>query len=39
MGVLAPDPKWGAHFQVRTLTHCPSSIAGTFRYAAPFEDL
>ena len=39
MGVLAPDPEWGAHFQVRTLTHCPSSIAGTFRYAAPFEDL
>ncbi len=39
MGVLAPDPEWGAHFQVRTLTGCPSSIAGTFRYAAPFEDL
>jgi putative acetyltransferase len=39
MGVLAPDPEWGAHFQVRTLTHCPSSIAGTFRYVAPFEDL
>ncbi|MFZ0973890.1 MAG: N-acetyltransferase [Solirubrobacteraceae bacterium] len=33
MGVLAPDPEWGAHFQVRTLTDCPSSIAGTFRRA------
>jgi putative acetyltransferase len=39
IGVLAPYPEWGAHFQVRTLTDCPSSIAGTFRYAAPFEDL
>jgi len=39
MGVLAPDPEWGAHFQVRTLTDCPSSIAGTFSYAAPFADL
>ena len=38
MGVLAPDPAWGAHFQVRMLTDCSSSIAGTFRYAAPFED-
>ena len=39
MGVLAPDAEWGAHFQVRTLTDCPPSVAGTFRYAAPFEDL
>ena len=39
MGILGPDPAWGAHFQVRRLTDCPSSIAGTFRYAAPFEDL
>ena len=39
MGILAPDPAWGAHFQVRMLTNCPSSIAGTFRYATPFEDL
>ena len=39
MGIVAPDPAWGAHFQVRMLTDCPSSIAGTFRYAAPFEDL
>ena len=39
IGVLAPDPTWGAHFQVRTLTQCPSSVAGAFRYAAPFDDL
>ena len=39
MGILAPDPAWGADFQVRPLTDRPSPIAGTFRYAAPFEDL
>jgi putative acetyltransferase len=39
VGILASDPGWGAHFQVRTLTDCPASIAGTFRYAAPFEHL
>lgn len=39
LGVVAPSSEWGAHFQVRTLTECPTSIAGTFRYAAPFDDL
>ena len=39
LGVLAPDPEWGAHFQVRTLSNSPPSVAGTFRYAAPFADL
>ena len=39
LGVAAPDPGWGDHFQVRTLTDCPRSISGTFRYAAPFADL
>jgi putative acetyltransferase len=39
LGVLAPDPTWGEHFQVRTLTDCPPSIGGAFRYAAPFDDL
>jgi putative acetyltransferase len=39
MGVIAPDPAWGAHFQVRMLTDCPASVAGTFRYATPFADL
>ena len=37
MGILAPNPAWGAHFQARMLTDCPPSIAGTFRYAAPLN--
>lgn len=39
IGVTAPDPSWGQHFMVRTLTDCPPSITGTFRYAAPFAAL
>jgi putative acetyltransferase len=39
LGVAAPDPGWGSHFQVRTLTDCPPSVVGTFRYAPPFADL
>jgi putative acetyltransferase len=39
LGVAAPDPAWGSHFQVRTLTDCPPSVEGTFQYAAPFADL
>lgn len=39
VGVVAPNPQWGDHFQVRTLTDCPSSIAGAFQYAEPFADL
>lgn len=39
LGVAAPDSAWGSHFQVRTLTDCPPSVAGTFQYAAPFADL
>jgi putative acetyltransferase len=39
LGIAAPDPGWGDHFQVRTLTDCPRSITGTFRYAGPFADL
>ena len=39
LGIAAPDPGWGAHFQVRLLTDCPSSLTGAFRYAAPFADL
>ncbi len=39
LGVLAPDPTWGEHFQVRMLTDCPSQIGGSFRYAAPVSDL
>ena len=37
-GVEAPDPSWGAHFQVRVLD--PSAVvAGPFAYAAPFNRL
>jgi putative acetyltransferase len=39
LGIAAPDPSWGQHFMVRTLTDCPPSITGTFRYAAPFAAL
>ena len=39
LGITAPDPGWGDHFQVRALTDRPPSITGTFRYAAPFTDL
>lgn len=37
VGVVAPDPAWGDHFQVRTLTTHDPSVAGPFRYAAPFD--
>jgi putative acetyltransferase len=37
--IAAPDPGWGSHFQVRTLTDCPPSVTGAFRYAAPFADV
>jgi putative acetyltransferase len=39
LGVAAPHPGWGSHFQVRTLTDFRSSVTGMFRYAAPFADL
>jgi putative acetyltransferase len=39
LGVAAPDPAWGAHFQVRPLTDCPAPLTGSFRYAAPFGAL
>lgn len=35
----APEPSWGNHFQVRTLTAYRSDIRGRFRYATPFDDL
>lgn len=37
-GVLAPDPLWGDHFQIRTLTAYEGQ-AGRFHYAAPFTRL
>jgi putative acetyltransferase len=39
VGITAPGRSWGQHFMVRTLTDCPPSITGTFRYAAPFAAL
>lgn len=39
LGVLPPEPRWGAHFQVRPLTGWSSSMVGEFRYAPPFRDL
>lgn len=37
LGIEAPDPAWGRHFQVRPLSAWTSAIGGRFRYAAPFD--
>jgi putative acetyltransferase len=39
LGVSAPNPKWGEHFQARPLATWHAGLAGAFRYAAPFEAL
>jgi putative acetyltransferase len=39
IGVEAPDPAWGVHFQVRPLTAWHPGLTGRFRYAAPFDGL
>ena len=39
LGVIAPEPKWGDHFQARALAAWHSGLGGAFRYAAPFEAL
>ncbi len=39
LGIESPDPAWGGHFQVLTLSAWESSIRGLFRYASPFDDL
>jgi putative acetyltransferase len=39
LGVTAPSPKWGDHFQARRLATWHAGLAGAFRYAAPFEAL
>ena len=36
LGITAPDPAWGPHFQARHLTGPP--VGGAFRYAAPFDE-
>lgn len=37
-GINPPDPDWGDYFQVRTLS-AYRRVTGTFRYAAPFDEL
>jgi putative acetyltransferase len=39
VGVRSPDPAWGDHFQVRTLSAWTTGLAGVFRYAPAFESL
>ena len=39
LGVVAPNPAWGAHFQARPLAAWHDGARGTFRYAAPFDAL
>jgi putative acetyltransferase len=39
LGIEAPDPSWGAHFQARALTAYDPSLRGPFAYAAPFRGL
>ena len=39
LGVLAPDPAWGDHFQARPLATHRAEVRGPFRYAAPFDQL
>jgi predicted N-acetyltransferase YhbS len=36
LGVQAPDPAWGGHFQLLPLAVWPGGAGGTFRYAGPF---
>jgi predicted N-acetyltransferase YhbS len=37
LGITAPEPAWGAHFQARQLNGPP--VMGSFRYAEPFNRL
>lgn len=39
LGILAPDPAWGDHFQVRALSAHDPSLRGRFAYAPPFDGL
>lgn len=38
LGIEAPDPAWGDHFQVRRLA-TGTGPTGPFRYARPFDEL
>jgi putative acetyltransferase len=39
LGIVPPDPGWGAAFQARPLASHTPELRGPFRYAAPFDDL
>jgi putative acetyltransferase len=39
LGIEPPDPAWGDHFQIRTLTSYRPAIVDRFRYAPAFEKL
>lgn len=38
-GITAPDPLWGRHFQAHLLRSAAGSVAGAYRYSAPFDRL
>ncbi|KRE77326.1 N-acetyltransferase [Arthrobacter sp. Soil763] len=37
LGVQAPDPAWGEHFQILPLALWPGGASGVFQYAQPFD--
>jgi predicted N-acetyltransferase YhbS len=39
LGVEAPDPAWGDHFQLLPLKAWLDGVSGAFRYAPPFSML
>lgn len=39
LGITPPEPEWAEHFQVRRLTAWNDSMGGSFRYAAPFDEV
>lgn len=39
VGIAAPAPEWGRHFQVLTLTAHDPELTGTYEYSAPFNEL
>jgi putative acetyltransferase len=36
-GISPPLPRWGPHFQIRTLTAYDPALRGTFAYPEPFD--
>jgi putative acetyltransferase len=39
LGISPTEPDWASHFQARTLSGWRPEMSGTFRYAAPFDQL